>query len=527
MKEELKECLSINKEAIWVKTGQEKETMPVIINALLDEDIEEIYTWSVIKGVEKIKVSPEYGYKKEPLSGTAVLNPNQFLNFYKELQDDKDVRSAAIIFRDYDACLETNPMYKRMIKEIVEQSNKKYIPIIFTAASYDVPADLLDTFTLIDYTAPTKEEIKELLDAYEKKTYKEINNKEEVISWVQGFYYREIIELLDISFYRYNEVNLSLLKEKKIELINKTNLLSYETPTVTMEDIGGNKRFKQWFEETKYCFSKEAKKCGVDAPKGYLALGIAGCSKTLGAKAIAHDLEVPFLALDMSKLLSCKVGESEQRVARAIELIESCAPCVLLIDEVEKAIGGYASSNASDSGVVARIFGKILQMLNDNDRGIFCVMTSNNVQDLPPELTRAGRLDAIWYFTLPTEDERKDILDIHFRKRGYDLSNNLINEAAKLTKSYTGAELEQVAKMSIKKEFVDKMKNNKKEMNITENIIEEAIKDVVPISKSSKEKINALETWAQGRALYANAKSDSDDKFDRLEEIDVSEFDVM
>lgn len=166
-------------------------------------------------------------------------------------------------------------------------------------------------------------------------------------------------------------------------------------------------------------------------------------------------------------------------------------------------------------------------MLNDNDKGIFCVMTSNNVQDLPPELTRAGRLDAIWYFTLPTEDERKDILDIHFRKRGYDLSNNLINEAAKLTKSYTGAELEQVAKMSIKKEFVDKMKNNKKEMNITENIIEEAIKDVVPISKSSKEKINALETWAQGRALYANAKSDSDDKFDRLEEIDVSEFDVM
>lgn len=527
MKEKLKECLSIHKEAIWIKTGQEKETIPAIINTLLDEDIEEIYTWSVIKGVEKIKVGIEYGYKKEPLENSVVLNPAQFLGFYNNLQNDTDVRSAAIIFKDYDSCLETNPMYKRMIKEIVEQRNKKYIPMIFTAASYDVPTDLLDTFTLIEYSAPSKEEIAELLTVYEKKIGKEINNKDEIILLVQGFYYREIIELLDISFYRYNEINLSLLKEKKIELINKTNLLSYETPTVTMEDIGGNERFKQWFEETKYCFSKEAKECGVDTPKGYLALGIAGCSKTLGAKAIAHDLEVPFLSLDMSKILSCKVGESEQRVSRAIELIESCAPCVLLIDEVEKNIGGVNSSNQSDSGVVARIFGKILQMLNDNNKGIFCVMTSNNVQELPPELTRAGRLDAIWYFTLPTEDERKDILNIHFKKRGYNLSNNLINEAAKLTKSYTGAELEQVAKMSIKKEFVDKIKNNKKEMNITENIIEEAIKDVVPISKSSKEKINALETWAQGRALYANAKSDSDDKFDRLEEIDVSEFDVM
>lgn len=340
MKKELKECLSIHKEAIWIKTSQEKETIPTIINALLDADIEEIYTWSVIKGVEKIKVSPEYGYKKEGLERQPVQNPAQFLNFYNELQEDVNVRSAAIIFRDYDSCLETNPMYKRMIKEIVEQNNIKYIPIIFTAASYDVSADLLDTFTLIDFTAPSKEEIIELLNVYEKKNKVEINNKEEVASWVHGFYYREIIELLDISFYRYNEVNLSLLKEKKIELINKTNLLSYESPTVTMEDIGGNKRFKQWFEETKYCFSQEAREYGVDAPKGYLALGIAGCSKTLGAKAIAHDLEVPFLALDMSKLLSCKVGESEQRVARAIELIESCAPCVLLIDEVEKAIGG-------------------------------------------------------------------------------------------------------------------------------------------------------------------------------------------
>ena len=524
MIDKLKECLAICKEAIWIKTSQEKETMITTINTLLDQDIDEIYTWSILKAVEKVKVGSEYGYKKEPLD-TKVQNPAQFLEFYDSLQRDDGVMNAAIIFRDYDDCIETNPMYKRMIKEIIEQRQNKYIPIIFIAPTYNVPADMLDTFTLIDFTAPNKEEIINLLNAYERKFKRTIDNKEDVAAWLHGFYLREIIELLNISFHRYNKVELSLLKEKKIELINKTNLLKFETPDVSMQDIGGNEKFKKWYEEIKYCFSKEAKEYGVDSPKGYLALGIPGCSKTLGAKAIAHDLQVPFLELDMSRLLSCKVGESEQRIARAIELIESCAPCVLLIDEVEKAIGGYASSNASDSGVVARIFGKILQMLNDNEKGIFCIMTSNNVQDLPPELTRSGRLDAIFYFSLPSQEEREEILSIHYKKRGYNLNNKLIKEAAKITKSYTGAELEQVAKESIKKAFVNKAKNNLKKINITEQVIKDAIKDVVPISKSSKEKINALETWAQGRAIYANEKEVPN--FDDLENIDMSDFDVM
>lgn len=164
-------------------------------------------------------------------------------------------------------------------------------------------------------------------------------------------------------------------------------------------------------------------------------------------------------------------------------------------------------------------------MLNDNEKGIFCIMTSNNVQDLPPELTRSGRLDAIFYFSLPSQEEREEILSIHYKKRGYNLNNKLIKEAAKMTKSYTGAELEQVAKESIKKAFVNKAKNNLKKINITEQVIKDAIKDVVPISKSSKEKINALETWAQGRAIYANEKEIPN--FDNLDDIDMSDFDVM
>lgn len=149
-------------------------------------------------------------------------------------------------------------------------------------------------------------------------------------------------------------------------------------------------------------------------------------------------------------------------------------------------------------------------MLNDNNKGIYTIMTSNNVQELPPELTRAGRLDAIFYFSIPTEKERRDILNIHFKKRGYTLSNKILTEAAKYTKGYTGAELEQIVKATIKKGYVNKIRNNLDKITITSLNIKEAQKDVIPISKSSKEKILSLENWAKGRAIFANEKEELD-----------------
>lgn len=214
---------------------------------------------------------------------------------------------------------------------------------------------------------------------------------------------------------------------------------------------------------------------------------------------------MPFLKLTMDKILSKYAGESERNIAKALTLIKSCAPCVLLIDEVEKALGGIKSSNASDSGVVARAFGKVLEFLNDNDNGVYVIMTSNDVSQLPPELTRAGRLDAIWYFGLPDENEREEIFKVHFSKVNQTVSSDVLELAVKETQNYTGAEIEQIVKSAVKKAFI-RMKKTNTEMAITKTDITDAKEQVVPISKSSKEKINQLELWAKGRALYANKR---------------------
>ena len=148
-------------------------------------------------------------------------------------------------------------------------------------------------------------------------------------------------------------------------------------------------------------------------------------------------------------------------------------------------------------------------------------MTSNNVRDLPPELTRAGRLDAIWYFSLPSKEEREEIFKIHFKKRNQNISEDIIKFIAKETNNYTGAEIEQIVKSSIKKAYANKIKNNE-EFKIAKDILLKAKEDVTPISESSREKIFALEDYANGRALYSNKKDKSID----IDSINIDDIEI-
>ena len=164
----------------------------------------------------------------------------------------------------------------------------------------------------------------------------------------------------------------------------------------------------------------------------------------------------------------------------------------------------YKSSNASDSGTLARVFGKVLNLLADNDNGIYTVMTSNNVKDLPPELTRAGRLDCIWYFNYGNAEERMEIFKLHLAKRGHKVSDTVLRQIAKETNKYTGAEIEQIVIAAIRKAYVKMKQSKSKNYKITIEDLLAAKKDIIPVSISSKETINELEDWVKGRALYSN-----------------------
>jgi AAA+ superfamily predicted ATPase len=504
--------MAIKKPCIQIRTNLEKEVFPSLINLLYENDIDTLYRIDELDKVEKLTINQEGMIIRTAVEddefGPVQFNPAVLLIFIRKILNSDSAERSAFIFMDYDSTFE-RPTFRRWIKDIFELRNKKYAPFFFISSIPSIPDDLNHLFSVVYYDTPTQEEIIDLLGTYEMVKDVDLANKEDLAYKFIGFTRSDIIECLDYSFYKYDKVDDSYIRNKRIDVIQKSSVLSYKEPSLSMSDMAGNKNFKLWYEETKYCFDPDAKKYGVSMPKGYLALGAPGMAKSVSAEAIANDLGVPMLMLDMSKLLSKFVGESERNIDQAVQLIKQVAPCVLLIDEVEKALGGYKSSNASDSGTLARVFGKVLNLLADNDNGIYTIMTSNNVKDLPPELTRAGRLDAIFYFDYFDVEGRVEIFDLHFRKRGHNISKATLKKIAKETKNYTGAEIEQIVINAIKKAFVRMKKSNKDKYEITYADLLDAKNNVIPVAVSSKEQINELEDWVKGRALYAN-KSDKE-----------------
>lgn len=500
--QELLDLLKAREPGIWITTSEEKEVIVSIKNAVdTVGEYETVYTFSMTEGICEIKTeNNKIVYEK-------IENTNNIMALYKMLQESNDKsfsKSRVWILKDYHLLL-NNPNAIRTIRDLKENPSEKYTPIIIVSPSSEVPLEFQKTFKLMHYDTPDVENIESLISLWCGKKSLTVNLKDikEMSKRLFGFSRSEIIKMLNLSLVKYGTLNLDIINKRKVEAINESGVLDYKIPKASLDNVGGNERFKNWVTTMEACMTEEAKEYGIPAPKGYLSVGIPGTSKSFSAEAIAGKWNVPFIKLNMAKITSRYAGETERNMYKALNLVKSCAPCVLLIDEVEKALGGYKSSNASDSGAIARAFGNVLEFLNDNDNGVFVVMTSNDVSQLPPELTRAGRLDAIWFFGLPTTEERENILAIHLNKTGKTVQEDVIKKAAKEMDKFTGAEIELVVKSSLRKAYLNKVKTGE-DKGITYEIIKEASSEVIPVALSSREQIVALERWAKNRALFAN-----------------------
>ena len=497
----LLDLLKAREPGIWITTSEEKEVMIAVKNAIdTVEEYENVYTWSLTEGINRL-TTENNTIHYEQIEGPSLQKLDAML---KESNNSDLPQSRVWILKDYHLAM-SNPMAIRSIRDVKECPTGRYTPIIIISPSNEVPLELQKTFKVLNYDTPSKEDIFELLNLWTNSKDITLQSREQtnIAKRLFGFTRSEILSMLNLSFIKYGTINLEIVNEKKIEMINESGVLDYKVPSASLDNVGGNHKFKEWIDVVEACMTEDAREYGIPAPKGYLSVGIPGTSKSFSAEALAGKWEMPFIKLNMAKITSRYAGETERNMYKALNLVRSCAPCVLLIDEVEKALGGYKSSNSSDSGAIARAFGSVLEFLNDNDNGVFVVMTSNDVSQLPPELTRAGRLDAIWFFGLPTKEERKQILDIHLRKANKPVEDDVLEEMAKSMEKYTGAEIELVVKSSLRRAYLEKIKTGE-DKGITPEILQAASEEVVPVAVSSREQIAALENWAKNRALYAH-----------------------
>lgn len=303
-----------------------------------------------------------------------------------------------------------------------------------------------------------------------------------------------------VEFNRLTTSEIPFIVKEKEQVIRKSGHLEYFHPVSTLDDIGGLDNLKSWLKRRRQAFTSDAREYGLEPPRGVLLLGLPGTGKSLAAKAVANAWQLPLLRLDMGKIYGGIVGQSEANMRSALQMAEALSPSILWVDEIEKGLSGMQSSGSTDGGTTARVLGSFLTWMQEKDKPVFVVATANHIAQLPPELLRKGRVDEIFFVDLPVEQDRKEILSIHLKRKDRldDFSDGELLDLARMSKGFTGAELEEAVKEAMFLAFDDGHQLNKDD-------IVEAIGATTPLSQTMEEMIRQTRQWAKGRAVPASS----------------------
>ena len=397
----------------------------------------------------------------------------------------------------------------RKIKDIVvhndDEENVIRKCLIIVSPIQTIPIELKNLVTVMDWSLPSRQEIQDSLSQYSilsivkkdpapaaAKPWRTEYTEEEVskiLTSLTGLSLPEIDNVVTVSQVKFKDIRPDFLIEQKKQMILKNGLLEYYESDVKLEEVGGMDELKNWLNLRKDVFSEEARNFGIDTPKGLMMVGPPGCGKSYTAKATANLLHMPLIRFDVGKVFSQTVGSSESNVREVIKLIEAVSPCVVMIDEIEKGLAGVQSSNSSDAGTTARVVGTLLSWLNDKTCPAFVVATANNIRQLPPELSRKGRFDEIFFVSLPEMPERKETFSIHLKKKGYNPDDFDTEGFAKATDKWSNSECEE----SIKSALIFGWNDGKKKLN--NQYMFRAISEGIPLSKTAEEDIQWLYDW--------------------------------
>jgi len=284
---------------------------------------------------------------------------------------------------------------------------------------------------------------------------------------------------------------------EKQQIIRKSGLLEYYATAESFAQIGGLSVLKDWLNKRSLAFTSDARAFGLPPPKGILMLGVQGCGKSLCAKAVSTQWQLPLLRFDMGRMFGSLVGSSEENVRRAISVAESVAPAILWVDEIDKAFAGSQGSGASDGGTTARVFGTFLTWLSEKTVPVFVVATANDISQLPPELLRKGRLDEIFFVDLPSLEERMEIFRIHLARRHRPTEQFDLHALAEASRDCSGAEIEEAINSALYDAFSE-------QSDITTESVLATLSQTVPLARTMDEQISRLRSWAEGRARNAS-----------------------
>jgi len=430
----------------------------------------------------------------------ASVLPNQTLEAtLRLLNNGKELDRKLLVIKDASESLVANTVIS-LLKEIGRKIRAGMIEstVIIVSSTLYTPSDLEKMITVLDLDFPDEEEIKKIIRKFMKDNNTTVHPDllEDMSIAFKGLTEFEIEDLLRLAISEDGELTkktLRLIFDQKQQMIMKAGVLEMIPLKESVKDIGGLENLKEWLDNKAKVFKKikAATEFGVTMPKGVLIAGVPGCGKSLSAKAAGKLFDVPLLRLDMGRLMGKYVGESEENMRKAIRLAEAISPCVLWVDELEKAFAGISGGG---SEVTTRLFGTFLTWMQEKTSAAFVVATANNITQLPPELLRKGRFDEIFYVPLPKPEERKMIFEIHINKRRKNDARQIdIDALVSQTNGYTGADIEGVVGESVESAYV------KGNTALTTKDILECIKNTHSLSEIMKDELESMDKLYQDR----------------------------
>ena len=478
---------------IVLETNEEKRIERIVQN-ICEERNRPGYTWD-----------QAYGFSRLTEKETPLISAKDRHEALQKISEAPE--PALFVLRDFHTQWKDEKCC-RQLKNLAQSfiySRKNLIVTTHSASS--IPAELDNLVEILDCPLPDQEELLEALEEILKN--KKIENslsdesRYQLLDAARGLTYLQAQRAFAkaiVSDGSLSEVDVNYIIQEKRNIIRENEALEFYPVHETPSSVGGLGALKAWFNLRKDAFSKRAEEFGLPTPKGIALIGIPGTGKSLSAKMVGNLWGLPLIRLDVGALFGSYVGQSEQRTRGALKLAEAVSPCVLWIDEMEKAF----AHGGNDSGTSTRVFGTILTWMSEKTAPCFVVATANDISKLPPELLRRGRFDEIFFLDLPTEEERKAILEVHLRKRKRDPEQFDINALVEASAGYVGAELEHAIIDGLFLAFSEKKE-------LTTDFVLRAIKRLVPLSVSQRERVAMLRKWLiEGRAQSASFAEQDD-----------------
>ncbi|HEY4281159.1 MAG TPA: AAA family ATPase [Conexibacter sp.] len=495
---------------IYVRTWEEERLireLMAVADGLTPRRL--VYTWSIVDGLARVGERPQAGTEESLRALDAVERAQEpGIYVFKDLhvllrdrtRDERTIRK----MRDLVASLMRNPARN----------------VVIVAPNLHLPAELEKDVTILDFELPTVAEIKAVLDRLIARNREhgrieitlDAEGERRLVDAARGLTLGEVEHAFAAAMVEDDRLDASdvvRIHDLKRQAIARTEILEFVSTGEDFDDVGGLENLKRWLAKRDGAWLEPARRYGLPFPKGLLITGVPGCGKSLTARCMSSAWGLPLLRLDVGRVFSSLLGDSEGRMRSALHTAEAIAPSVLWIDEIEKAFGS-AGSPSLDGGTSNRVFGSFLTWMQEKDAPVFVVATANNIDRLPAEFLRKGRFDEIFFVDLPTAHERERIFDIHLRSRltgkpdvqgDFESSSEVLAHLTAQTEGFSGAEIEQIVITSLFDAFAE-------QRSLTRDDLLRAIANTVPLSTTQAEQVRAIREWANQRAVSATGAID-------------------